>query len=100
MIGIDKPCEATVWRMVAVMSYSLDAAFTHDIALNHRSTIRSAINDYAKNRPRGVVLPRPDQYGGVDELDATIRAYAYGKVLPEPLEMYGAAAHHAGSAWG
>ena len=95
MIGIDKPSEATVWRMVAVMAHCLDVGFTRETALNHKGTIRTTINEHSKNRPRDVVLPRIVQYGAVEEIDAAVRAFARGPSLPEPLDINGAAAHHA-----
>ena len=32
MIGVDKPSENTLWRMVAILAYSLDIEFAHDAA--------------------------------------------------------------------
>ena len=98
-IGLDRPCENTVWRMVAVLSYCLDTPFTHEDALKHKGTIRSTINDYAKHRPRDAALPRIFQYGAADEMDGHNRAFAYGTSLPQPVDIHGAVARHMGHVW-
>ena len=97
MIGMDKPCEFTCWRMVAVMSYCLNIPFSHSDALKHKLTIRAAVNAYNK-RPRPVDLPRIVDYTGYPaELDAATSAFAYGNVLPSPMDSHTAAAHSVGS---
>ena len=40
MIGLDKPCENTVWRMVAILAYTLECVVSHEDALRHKATIR------------------------------------------------------------
>ena len=99
MIGMDKPSESTMWRMVAILAYSLEIPFTHDEALNHKSTIRQCINDLNRSRPRGIDVPRIIHYAdSIVELDGVTAMYAYGTSLPEPVSIHTAAARRLGSA--
>ena len=98
MIGLDKPCENTMWRMVAILAYSLDTVFTHDEALTHRATIRQCIKSLNKSSTRGIDVPRIIQYAdNPAELDAITARYAYGTSLPEPVSIHTAAARRVGS---
>lgn len=91
LIGLTKPCEASVFRMVGVMSYALNIEFTHDDALKHKAALRSIINHYAKTRPRPPELPRIQEYVEVGKLDGATRRFAYGDAtLPPSVDMYGA----------
>ena len=45
MIGMDKPCENTLWRMIAILAHSLEIPFAHEEALSHRATVRQCINN-------------------------------------------------------
>ena len=101
MIALDKPCELTVWRMVAILAYSLEAVFTHADALTHKNTIRTCLNELVRVRPRGVDLPRIIQYAdSPHELDMTIVRFAYGTSLPESVVIHAAVALHVGSVRG
>ena len=101
MIALDKPCELTVWRMVAILSYSADVAFSHAEALAHKATIRTCLNDLVRARPRGVDLPRVINYAdNPHELDTTIARFAYGTSLPESVVIHAAVALHVGAGRG
>ena len=101
MIGLDKPCETTVWRMVAILAYALDVEFSHEDALRYKGTIRQCINDLAKSRPRGVDAPRIIDYADSPaELDAINATFAYGTSLPQPVTIHTAVARRLGSARG
>ena len=98
MIGMDKPCENTLWRMIAILAYSLEIPFTHDEALSHRATVRQCVNTLNKQNTRGIDVPRIIQYGdSPTELDAITARYAYGTSLPEPVSIHTAAARRVGS---
>ena len=98
MIGVDKPSENTLWRMVAILAYSLDIEFAHDAALKHKGTIRQCINDLNKARTRGIDVARIIEYpDSPAELDMVTARFAYGTTLPEPVSIHTAAAHRAGS---
>ena len=101
MIGLDKPCENTVWRMVAVLAYALEVVFSHEDALRHKGTIRQCINDLVKSRPRGIDAPRIIDYAdSPDELDAINATFAYGTSLPQPVVIHTAVARRLGSVRG
>ena len=101
MIGLDKPCEGTVWRMVAILAYALEVVFSHDDALRHKGTIRQCINDLVKTRPRGIDPPRIIDYADTpEELDEVNAKFAYGTSLPQPVLIHTAVARRLGSARG
>ena len=101
MIGMDKPCENTVWRMVAILAYALEVGFSHEDALRHKGTIRQCINDLVKTRPRGIDPPRITDYADTpEELDEVNARFAYGTTLPQPMSIHTAVARRLGSARG
>lgn len=101
MIGLDKPCENTVWRMVAILAYALEFVFSHEVALRHKGTIRQCINDLVKSRHRGIDPPRIIDYAdSPEELDEVNARFAYGTSLPQPVSIHAAVARRLGSARG
>ena len=101
MIGLDKPCEHTVWRMVAILAYALEVEFSHEDALRHKGTMRQCINDLVKTHPRGIDPPRIIDYADTpEELDEVNAKFAYGTSLPQPVLIHTAVARRLGSARG
>ena len=101
MIGLDKPCENTVWRMVAILAYALEVEFSHEDALRHKGAMRQCVNDLVKSRPRGIDAPRIIDYAdSPEELDVVNARFAYGTSLPQPVSIHTAVARRLGSARG
>ena len=80
LIGMDVPCENTVYRMLACLSYARAQELTHAEYLQYRGTVRSAINAFP---PRTIELPLTPVYpDSPAELDDVTRTSAYGTSLP------------------
>ena len=80
MIGMDVPCEHTVFRMLACLSYARGQELTHAEYLHYRGKVRSAINAFP---PRAIELPLTSVYpDSPAEMDDVTRTSAYGTSLP------------------
>ena len=80
LIGMDVPCENTVFRMLACLSYARAQELTHAEYLHYRGTVRSAINAFP---PRTIELPFTSVYpDSPAEMDDVTRTSAYGTSLP------------------
>ena len=81
LIGLDTPCEITVFRMLACLAYACGRDLTQDDCMKHKATIRAGIKSFVPTRT--IELPLTINYGDTPaDLDGVTRASAYGTSLP------------------